>query len=379
MLLVSCKKVDPIKNSGSPTPAAKSPLREIDFKNFVYPYTDSEPHEKWEEVGSKETVQLKNGRHDFPDGAYLLLQSVTYGDLDGDGADEAAVDLIYGSGGTQNWHYLYVFEQKGGNVLKAISRFASGSRAYGGLTGTEIKSNRLLLDIADGERSQGDCCSLGFIRVTYQLKNGSFHEIPPKIRDSFRTRVYPIYDQSPDSVQPSTDSNILFVDVSGKKHILTSSGKDSAPSLSLDKTSVVFVRNQTEVWTIQIDGKNARKVISCAGPEETWTCDIPQFSPDSKVIYVIREVEGKKGGIWKIDVDKGQMQMLIPDSAQFLVIAKGPNAGSIVASQRTVSQDSSGTEYAKYPFFLFTPDGIKLRKVGEDDAYIFDLPQSVER
>jgi len=57
-----------------------------------------------------------------------------------------------------------------------------------------------------------------------------------------------------------------------------------------------------------------------------------------------REVEGKKGSVWKIDVETGQMQPLIPNSAQFLVIATGPNAGSIVASQRTVSHNSSGPQ-----------------------------------
>jgi hypothetical protein len=377
-LLPSCKKVDSERSSQRSTQPSKLAIREIDFKNFVYPYTDSEPQEKWEHVDSKETVQLINGRHDFPGGAYLLFQSAAYGDLDGNGADEAAVDLIYGTGGTQNWHYLYVFEEKGG-IAKLISRFASGSRAYGGLTGTEINSNQLLLDLQDSERARVACCSLGFIRVTYQLRNGSFHEIPPRIRDSFRTRVYPIYGQGPDSVQPSSDSNVLFVDVFGKKHLLTTSGRDSSPSLSVDGRSAVFVRNKTEVWTIQTDGSSERKVISCENPPETWTCDLPQFSPDSETIYVIREVEGKKGGVWKIDVKTGQTESLIPDSAQFLVITKGANVGRIVASQRTVSHNSSGADYAEYPFFLFTPDGTKSRKVGEDDAYIFDLPEALQR
>jgi hypothetical protein len=382
LLLVSCKKVDTTAvsetNPEAVRPASQFRIRLIDFKNFAYPYKESEPFEKWEQLDQTQMVQLKNGRHDFPGGEYLLLTSTTYGDLDRDGADEAAVDLRYGTGGTQNWHYLYVFKENG-ETPKLLSRFVSGSRAYGGLTKTDIRSNTLLLDLQDSARATADCCSQGFIRVTYQLKNGAFEEIPPRIKDSFRIRTYPIYAESPDSVARSAESNIVYVDASGAKHTLTTSRNDSAPSLSFDKKAVVFVRNKKEVWVVQAEGVNERKVFSCSESKEPWVCDTPQFAPESKTIYVIREVEGEKGGVWKIDLETGQAKPLIPDSAQFLVIARGPHTGSILANQRTMSRDAPGEDYAKYPFFLFTPEGTKVREVAEDDAYIFDLAESLEQ
>jgi hypothetical protein len=64
--------------------------------------------------------------------------------------------------------------------------------------------------------------------------------------------------------------------------------------------------------------------------------------------------------------------------AQFLVIQKGPNRGFLLADQRTMSGDPSGEQYPKYPFFLFTPEGSKVRTAGDDDEYILDLAERLE-
>jgi hypothetical protein len=104
-----------------------------------------------------------------------MLHSVTYGDVDGDGTEDAAVDLLYGTGGTANWHYLYVYSVDHGTPeLKA--RLQSGSRADGGLVKTAIQTGRLVLDFADTNRRQADCCSEGYVRVTYRWQGDRFVE-----------------------------------------------------------------------------------------------------------------------------------------------------------------------------------------------------------
>ena len=128
---------------------------------------------KWIEPGSA-SIRLVNGRHEWsPKGAYVMLSSVTYGDLNGDGREDAAVDLRYGTGGTGNWHYLYVYADAPGRPI-LLGVLQSGSRADGGLLRCAIQRNPLVLDFADADRALGACCSEGYVRVTYRLQRKQF-------------------------------------------------------------------------------------------------------------------------------------------------------------------------------------------------------------
>jgi len=104
-----------------------------------------------------------------------MLVSVTYGDLDGDGREEAAVDLLYGTGGTANWHYLYVYALDG-RQPKLLAVLESGSRADGGFMRVKVQKQSLILDFADSELGVGICCSEGYIRVHYLWIRGKFIE-----------------------------------------------------------------------------------------------------------------------------------------------------------------------------------------------------------
>ena len=92
---------------GSTVTADPKSIREVDFNNFSYPW-DGEPYravsERWSWISPfpQSKVTLTQGRKDLspPDQnelgcPYLMFRSVTHGDLDGDGRDEAAVDLLY--------------------------------------------------------------------------------------------------------------------------------------------------------------------------------------------------------------------------------------------------------------------------------------------
>ena len=120
--------------------AAEPGIRGFDFKNFEYPWLRGSgvPSSwKWLDAIPRSRVRLQNGNFTFdptdpPRSAHLQLGSVTFGDLDGDRQDEAAVDLYYGTGGTASWHYLYIFKAVNGTVAP-IGILKSGSRADGGL------------------------------------------------------------------------------------------------------------------------------------------------------------------------------------------------------------------------------------------------------
>jgi len=118
------------------------------------------------------------------------LQPVTYGELEGDQNEEAAVDLNYSGGGTANWDYLYVYKLEKG-VPRLLGWLESGSRAYGGLVKVTIQNNELLLDFSDSEKRKGECCSEGFIRVRYTWRVGQFVETGAREKGDLKIHMGP--------------------------------------------------------------------------------------------------------------------------------------------------------------------------------------------
>ena len=173
---------------------ARSTIRDVDFGVFSFPWAESMHHHSssgWLEVVPQSRIQLANGRHSFvepgerPEGSpYLYLVSVTYGDLTGDGQEEAAVDLRYGTGGTMNWHYLYVYALLS-NAPRLLAIFESGSRANGGLVKVVVENGLLVLDLNDETKRQGDCCSAGFVRIGYQWSGDRFVETGSRYYSDF--------------------------------------------------------------------------------------------------------------------------------------------------------------------------------------------------
>jgi len=144
---------------------------------------------QWLDPSAETTVRLTDGVAEFNDSddsdqsggpvPSLRLTSVTYGILGPHGNEAAAIKLNYNPGGTANRGYLCMYEMENGPP-QLLGRLQSGSRADGGLVKVAIRNHALVLDFADAERRVGDCCSQGYIRVTYRLKNGRFVESGPR-------------------------------------------------------------------------------------------------------------------------------------------------------------------------------------------------------
>ncbi len=98
-------------------------------------------------------IRVANGIHQFYprnrdalEGIYPLIRvnSVTHGDLEGDGAEEAAVHLNYSTGCTSNWDFLYLYRLRH-NVPKLFAILQSGSRGSGGLVRVSIAQSTLCM------------------------------------------------------------------------------------------------------------------------------------------------------------------------------------------------------------------------------------------
>ncbi len=379
-------------------------IRNIDFGNFDYPVVEDSgdaagrsfwPGEvpgqwRWTPVKLKSTVHLVSGRHDFtsPDGhseGYLTVCSITYGDLNGDGKDEAAVDLLRGTEGTANWHYLYVFTLANGSP-KLLGTLVSGSRAYGGLVNVEIVRGILLLDFQDEDRRGGDCCSRGIIRVRYRFQEDRFTEQGHPEKDSIRSVTYPLFQpKGPETVRQELiggENEVFYTDAAGKDRQLTTSG-GAEPDLSPDRQSVVFLRkpdqSRAEIWTVQTDGSGARLLYSrnvqwdgrvCASS----TFRSPQWSGDEHYVYFVSDCTLMTGALWQLDVASGAVRPLIPEVVLYGVIHEGRFEGYLLANKRTPpSAEGSDPSYPVYLFFLFAPDGKAVQQVGDEFDELEDL------
>jgi hypothetical protein len=160
-------------------------IRQIDFKNFAYPWDtpsefDNTTTWRWNDISNK-TTRLSDGLHRFIDpeapamSPALRFHSVSYGHLTGVGSEVAAVVLNYTTGGTMNWNYLYLYTSDKSRP-KLLGLLRSGSGAAGGLINTSFQEGLLVLDFADFDKRMGDCCSSGYIRVRYRWADGRFVE-----------------------------------------------------------------------------------------------------------------------------------------------------------------------------------------------------------
>lgn len=119
----------PSKEATRKNASTDQSIRSVDFANFTYPWTT--------DLGlagsSKKTFTLKDGGlSEKSDEVGMSLLSVVYGDLTGDGADEAMVVLAVSTNGSVIPHavYAYTLEEKQPRLLWA---FSTGDRADGGL------------------------------------------------------------------------------------------------------------------------------------------------------------------------------------------------------------------------------------------------------
>jgi hypothetical protein len=168
-------------------------IRQFDFKNSKYPWIETgwTDHLKWLSSGESSEVTLVKGRwampgedsEEVPDpyGRFtgLTFESVSFGDLTGDGRDDAIVALRFDTGGTQYSHYVYIYTLAGSST-KLLGYFHTGDRAYSGLYQVYAEGGKFVVELFDREKREGDCCSSGFIRTRYLWQKGKFDRVGPE-------------------------------------------------------------------------------------------------------------------------------------------------------------------------------------------------------
>ena len=142
-------------------------IRRVDFKNFAY-----EPFCAGEE---KQKVTVKDGEFSeekqmdgYVDRFYFKVFDVAYGDLNGDGKDEAVILTVCNTGGTGNFSEGFVYSIKA-RKPSMIARIPGGDRAYGGLRAASVVAGMLVVESNDVGEQGGACCPEFVITTKYKL------------------------------------------------------------------------------------------------------------------------------------------------------------------------------------------------------------------
>lgn len=154
---------------------AQVDIRKVDFANFTYPaFCASE---------ESQNITVKNREYSYEkreegwvDRMYMRVYEPSFGDLDSDGRDEAAIISVCNTGGTGQFTEGYVYGMSSGKP-KLLARFEGGDRAYGGIRTARIEKGQLIVERNDPGEIGANCCAELIVSTTYRLSGGRLTEV----------------------------------------------------------------------------------------------------------------------------------------------------------------------------------------------------------
>jgi hypothetical protein len=142
-------------------------IRQVDFKNFIYPHLGRMKNGELPEERNADGMVIGGGR----------LEDVSYGDVTGDGVDEAIVFISIVSGGSAMPGEVYVYTMRNSRP-RLLWNFSTGDRADGGLHGIYADKGQLVVELNGPQRGiEPDCCPKRFTRTRYVWRGGRFRAI----------------------------------------------------------------------------------------------------------------------------------------------------------------------------------------------------------
>ncbi len=123
------------------------------------------------------TILLVNGKYEvgsFKDNNYMMVavEKIEYGDLDGDGWEDAAVILGESAGGNLVLNNIAVVIEKNGSPLHVASRRVGG----GAITSLSINKGVIVLEMLEHGPNDANCCPSVRKTVKYRLRGRSLVE-----------------------------------------------------------------------------------------------------------------------------------------------------------------------------------------------------------
>ena len=182
------------------------------------------------------------------------------------------------------------------------------------------------------------------------------------------------------------DGNVFLTAAGGSKTQLTFENRDLYPVISPDGRSVAFVRiaDPENDATVEGDLICMLPLAEARAPQ----CSTVQYqegerplggfakatwSSDSRSVFFLADFSSNSEGLCRFDVATGKAAFVSPAS-EFAILKAGRWIGNIAASVETRESNR-----LRYPFFVLSPAGEKLARVGEPDEKLEAVVARLER
>ena len=156
-------------------------IRRVDFKNFTYQPDCLGSGER----NHRPSVRVSNGsftREKEDDRVYFEVGAVIYGDLTGDGQEEAVVRTLCNTGGTGQFSDGIIFTMRQGRPA-VIATLGIGDRADGGIHDVRIEHG--LLKVARYGGTSGACCPDFIETATFKLTGSQMIAVGKPVRSDY--------------------------------------------------------------------------------------------------------------------------------------------------------------------------------------------------
>jgi hypothetical protein len=152
---------------------SRTSVRSINFRNFHYPWDRQLGDPSQNFILSEGNLAPTRDAEGFVDEMGASLVGVGYGDLTGDGGEEAMVAVSFTTGGSAIPHCVYIFTVDEGEARKLWS-VVTGDRAHGGLKDAYAEDGKLIIERFWARRDAAACCPKAYKRTAYRWSGGRF-------------------------------------------------------------------------------------------------------------------------------------------------------------------------------------------------------------
>ena len=174
---------------------------------------------------------------------------------------------------------------------------------------------------------------------------------------------------------------LFLTEASGQTRELTSTGRDAEPSLSHDRSRVVFVRGtpgQTintgagdveakEIWVIDRAGENPQLLVRGRADDDLKKVlaglSRPQFSPDDRQVFFLSSAYATSDAVHAVTLGTKETAF-ISDGNSLTVVPSGRYRGYLLVSKHKYRRTGSYDDY-----WLLTARGREVRRIGGENAY----------